>query len=303
MRKVISGWLTVCLISLIFFEANVDAAATNVKTSIHNYHGQQYVQISGEDKKVVSKINKILKAHAIISAAWDMEYKKSSENKSFRSKVSTKFNKNGKLSIVYNDRLTQEGSQLTFSTTYNFDLKTGERLWLEDVIETESKMLNLVEAVEAQLVERESKGDPIFTDTIHFYLTQSNLLFYYYDQGIIIRFNPDQVAPLSEGHVDVKVAYTKINKKRNDLTPPSPAPSVPGHDYVTKSHIENEFTGYDYGNIYELANGQLWKQVEYTFYFNYASRPEAIIYQKGSKYYLQAEYIDSAVEVELVGTH
>ena len=63
--------------------------------------------------------------------------------------------------------------------------------------------------------------------------------------------------------MDVKVTYTKINKKRNDLT--SPAPSIPGHDYVTKSHIENEFTGYDYGNIYELANGQMWKQVEYTF--------------------------------------
>ena len=78
--------------------------------------------------------------------------------------------------------------------------------------------------------------------------------------------------------MDVKVTYTKINKKRNDLT--SPAPSIPGHDYVTKSHIENEFTGYDYGNIYELANGQMWKQVEYTFYFNYASSPEAIIYQK-----------------------
>ncbi|MFG1734100.1 RsiV family protein [Paenibacillus sp. 843] len=301
MRKVISGWLIVCLISLIFFEANVDAAATHVKTSIHYYHGQQYMQISGENKKVVSKINKILKAHAIISATWNMEYKKSSENASFRSKASTKFNKSGKLSIVYNDRLTQEGNQLTFSTTYNFDLETGERLWLDDVIETESKMLNLVEAVKAQLVERESKGDPIFTDMIHFYLTQSNPSFYYYDHGIVIRFDPDEVAPLSEGYVDVKVAYTTINKKRNDLT--SPTPSIPGNDYVTKSHIENEFTGYDYGNIYELANGQMWKQVEYTFYFNYASSPEAIIYQKGSKYYLQAEYIDSAVEVELVGTH
>lgn len=100
----------------------------------------------------------------------------------------------------------------------------------------------------------DEEGIPFF----HFYLTQSNPSYYYYDHGIIIRFDPDEVAPLSEGYVDVKVTYTKINKKRNDLT--TPAPSVPGHDYVTKSHIENEFTGYDYGNIYWLTgkSGSKW---------------------------------------------
>ncbi|EHB48935.1 MULTISPECIES: RsiV family protein [Paenibacillus] len=299
MSKVVSGWLIVCLFSLISFASGVDAASTKVKTSVHYFLGQQYVQISGENKKVVSDINRILKADAQLLAWANMEYKKSGEHTSFRSKANTKYNKNGKLSIVNTIYLNSEGGQTISASTFNFDLKTGERLELDDVIKTESQKLNLIEAVTSQLVKRESKGDPIFTDHIEFYLTQSNHSFYYYDQGIVIRFNPGEVGPRSEGFVDAKVDYTTINKKRNG--PPSPAPTIPGYTYVTKSHIENEFTGFDYGNIYELANGQTWKQVGYVFYYN-PSWPEVIIYQKGSKYYLKAEYIDELVEVELVGT-
>ena len=71
---------------------------------------------------MVSKINKILKAHAILSVAWNMEYKRVVKMPPFDLKPVPNSIKR-KVIDSFNDSLTQEGDQLTFATIYNFDLK------------------------------------------------------------------------------------------------------------------------------------------------------------------------------------
>jgi hypothetical protein len=65
-----------------------------------------------------------------------------------------------------------------------------------------------------------------------------------------------------------------------------------------KSVIVSKFNGLNYGNIYELQNGQIWKQTEsYIWVWNWV-RPKVIIYQDGGVYKMKVENIDHAVTVE-----
>lgn len=109
----------------------VQATSVKVKTSVHNYKGQQYVQINGSNKTVVNKINKALKGHAVNAAKVDRENK--ADNKSYYNKsfVETKYNNFEKLLIVYTDALYSGGVHANYwIITYNFDLRTGDRIIL-----------------------------------------------------------------------------------------------------------------------------------------------------------------------------
>lgn len=43
------------------------------------------------------------------------------------------------------------------------------------------------------------------------------------------------------------------------------------------SRIEDEFEGYEYGNLYELTNGQVWQQISPTYRYSYKYRPKVTI--------------------------
>lgn len=75
---------------------------------------------------------------------------------------------------------------------------------------------------------------------------------------------------------------------------------VPIASDVIKSKIESDFDGFDNGNIYELTNGQYWKQVDYTYEYEYEYRPDVLIYKEGSYYYMVVENCDKHPQVELI---
>lgn len=86
-------------------------------------------------------------------------------------------------------------------------------------------------------------------------------------------------------------------------TPPTTVdtmPIVPVIPSVIKSKIENDFDGFENGNIYELTNGQYWKQVDYTYKYSYKYRPDVLIYKDGLYYYMNVEGIDKDPKVELI---
>lgn len=58
---------------------------------------------------------------------------------------------------------------------------------------------------------------------------------------------------------------------------------------VIKATIISDFNGWSGDTIFELDNGQIWKQNEYAYEYNYSYRPDAIIYSDGFDYKLFVE--------------
>lgn len=69
---------------------------------------------------------------------------------------------------------------------------------------------------------------------------------------------------------------------------------------VVKSKIKDTFNGFNNGNLYELDNGQIWKQTDYTYKYSYKYRPDVIIYKDGSKYKMKVDGVDGEATVELI---
>lgn len=56
-----------------------------------------------------------------------------------------------------------------------------------------------------------------------------------------------------------------------------------------KSKIVNDFNGWSGDTIFELQNGQIWKQAQYKYNYFYAYRPDATIAKIGSNYILNVK--------------
>ncbi len=64
--------------------------------------------------------------------------------------------------------------------------------------------------------------------------------------------------------------------------------------------ITSDFSGFNYGNLYVLSNGQVWQQTEYYIWYYYFYLPKAIIYSNSGSLYLKVAGIDHAVRVQQV---
>lgn len=101
--------------------------------------------------------------------------------------------------------------------------------------------------------------------------------------------------------------YRTIQNLQNS-PPPTTNPTVieetpvvvPTTPSVIKSTIVGDFEGLDNGNIYELDNGQYWKQTDYTYKYSYKYRPDVLIYKDGSSYYIRVDGIDKDAKVEQI---
>ena len=66
---------------------------------------------------------------------------------------------------------------------------------------------------------------------------------------------------------------------------------------VAESQIKGAFKGWNGNNVFQLVNGQAWKQSHYKYHYHYAYRPKAKIWQDGSTHYLEVEGMSEMVEV------
>ena len=69
---------------------------------------------------------------------------------------------------------------------------------------------------------------------------------------------------------------------------------------VIDSFIVSDFDGFNYGNVYEFANGQFWEQTEPWIWIWIAVQPRAVIFTYGSLYKMKVEQIDHAILVRQI---
>jgi hypothetical protein len=53
-----------------------------------------------------------------------------------------------------------------------------------------------------------------------------------------------------------------------------------------ESRIGGEFNGWSGDTVFELQNGQIWKQARYAYWYHYAYHPEVVIYESNGGYVL-----------------
>lgn len=304
MRRISILLLCICMIYGFTPPVLTEAAeaVTTIKTAVHKYKGQPYIQISGGNPAVTKSINKLLKEHTVKVVDDHRALQQHNRVAWAKTSVKTLYNNQKLLSIVYTDGInyTDDNVGTYVSSTYNFDLTTGKRITLSDVIDTELQKANLMSIISQSLQLKYDKGIQIMEKRIYeipsYYVSE----FYYYNKGIIIRFHPTTVAEETEGFIDINVPYDQLSDQSTDR-------SVPKYlDYLrnqVSDYIETEmqyFDGYKIGNIYALSNGEYWRQVEPRFY----SIPSDLlsakvrIYKDRTRYYMWVDGTDDAVEVE-----
>ncbi|MEC0124424.1 DUF3298 and DUF4163 domain-containing protein [Paenibacillus pabuli] len=186
------------------------AGSSAVTTKIYSYKGQKYVQIIGGEQKVRDKINKTLKIHAVNAAIQNTYLKKQQDYFYWNTTAQTKYNQTNLLSIVYTDYNFRGGAHgYEEVTTYNFDLTTGTRLYLDQVVPTNKQAVNLAEGIESDLKRNES----VFPESFYNFPLYNTSSFYYQNTGIVIVFNPYEVGPYAAGFIEVKVPFSKIQSE------------------------------------------------------------------------------------------
>jgi len=71
-------------------------------------------------------------------------------------------------------------------------------------------------------------------------------------------------------------------------------------DAVIESTIISDFNGLEYGNIYKLANGQIWEQTEAWIWIWVWVNPSVMIWNDGGVYKMKVDQIDHAVMVRRI---
>ena len=80
--------------------------------------------------------------------------------------------------------------------------------------------------------------------------------------------------------------------------PPTPVPTPsPGGYIVVSSCIDGTFTGWTGDTVFELCNGQLWRQASYAYTYHYAYRPDVLIFDNGYEYRMKVEGVDEVLPV------
>jgi len=85
--------------------------------------------------------------------------------------------------------------------------------------------------------------------------------------------------------------------KRN--TAPKNELTTQGHA-VIESKIISDFDGLKYGNIYKLANGQIWEQTEVWIWVWIWVNPSVVIWNDGGVFKMKVDQIDHAVVVRRI---
>lgn len=121
-------------------------------------------------------------------------------------------------------------------------------------------------------------------------------LLYGIDPGDTIYFKVTSVKDKVQSEAS-EVVNARTFTRSNQTT----SATVPADSLTTiKSKIVNKFEGFDYGNLYELENGQIWKQTSYQYERSYAFMPEVLIYLDGVVYKMHVDGYQNEVTVEQV---
>ncbi|WP_339306467.1 DUF4163 domain-containing protein [Paenibacillus sp. FSL R5-0519] len=240
MRKYLLSLLLVLLSLVIVLPSNM-ASAANGKVTLksYSYKGQPYVQVVNHpNKNAAAKMNKELKAHAVNAAAI-ANSKDIKQNKSYyyKTSVQTAYNKQNALSIVYYTYVYTGGAHdMQGVETFNYNSSNGNRIYMKDFLDSRTKIVRANVYLQSVL-EKRSLADPgsiLYTDTI---IDIQKGAFYYNDKGFTLKFIPYEVAPFSEGFIDVYIPYDVIVNGQNTVPAKPQAPQTTPVTGVLSSEI------------------------------------------------------------------
>ena len=115
--------------------------------------------------------------------------------------------------------------------------------------------------------------------------------------------HPHDVAMLELGLQLLQGAQSRFSLESSIESPPqdedsaSPTGSATSTSGVIESTIVSEFSGLNHGNIYKLANGQIWEQTDFWIWYWYWVGPEVLIWSDNGIYKMKVDQIEHAVTV------
>ena len=113
-----------------------------------------------------------------------------------------KFNENNLLSIVMNDDMYTGGAHgTTIVTSYNFNILTGQQLFVGDIAKNQTNLNKIKDYAINEL----SKRDYGFNEELKNIEINNNRPFYFTQNGIILMFQEYEVAPYAAGRPEVKI--------------------------------------------------------------------------------------------------
>jgi hypothetical protein len=96
----------------------------------------------------------------------------------------------------------------------------------------------------------------------------------------------------------------KLNINIISATPPSQSAEkksgIDNKNSLIESKIDEDFEGYEHGNIYKLRNGQIWEQISSRYRYKYKYAPDVIILKRDGSFQMQVEGMDDSVTVQRI---
>lgn len=193
--------------------------ALGVKIVNNKYKDEfQYPQVQGLISHTAQKkINEVIQNHINSSYKSALELKKEeltdkevSQGKySYEVSYEVKYNKNNLLSIlIYDYTYTGGAHGSTVVTAYNFDVLTGNQVKLTNIVGKNSKLTKLKKYTKTDLLNQQKELGTVFTDELDGLTFDNNRPFYFYDNGIVVKFQQYEVAPYAAGMPEVKIPYS-----------------------------------------------------------------------------------------------
>ena len=117
--------------------------------------------------------------------------------------------KNNVLSIlIYDYRYMGGAHGSTTVASYNFDVLTGNQITLNSVAKTNSAYLKMEKYARVDLLNQNAKMGMVFTELLHELNIDNNRPFYFYENGIVVKFYEYEVAAYAAGMPEVKIPYS-----------------------------------------------------------------------------------------------
>ena len=69
---------------------------------------------------------------------------------------------------------------------------------------------------------------------------------------------------------------------------------------ILQGHIDGSFHGWEGNTLFLFTNGQIWQQSNYAYWYHYAYRPRAEIFDDGRGYHFRIQDQDRSIRVAKV---
>ncbi|WP_155591172.1 DUF3298 and DUF4163 domain-containing protein [Lysinibacillus cavernae] len=228
MKKIVFTFLSLSIVLVVLFSSHLTNASEvsaaskvnaavkkpsvvpKIRNSQYNHDSDlNYPQVFGlTNKAVQDKINTTFKNHIIKSAENKKQLlqnqSKQNPEWSYITAFDVEYNKNDKLSIIiYDYQYTGGAHSEGYAQTYNFSLKTGEIIRLNDILKNDENYTKVQKYAYHTMMKDERFNIASLNEVVVNKETPPQYV--YSDNGIKLVFQLYEVAPYSEGHPKVYI--------------------------------------------------------------------------------------------------